>query len=223
MIDDENDRLMEKIKYTKEEMNHWAYSSETENDYIKRKILLNKIRERKSFWEVFLWVSVILSCVCFSGVVSARGCSEWESLSAEQKYRLEYAYNYGKPYDLGWSMSSIAWQESHAGKYKINTKSKDYGLFQINATTIFNILGVTSYWKKQEIITKVVMDDALSAYLALDVLQHFQRVHKNDWKKMIMSYNIGNQKDDKNLKKGLAYHKKVSYYLNILKRCSNFN
>ena len=168
-------------------------------------------------------IVITLILLFFSQGLFAKECSEWESLSAEQKYRLEYAYTYGKPYDLGWTMGSLAWQESHAGKYKININSKDYGLFQINEKTIMNILGVTSYWKKQEIITKVVMDDALSAYLALDVLQHFQRVHNGDWKKMVMSYNIGNQKDDENLQKGVVYYQKVSYYLNILKHCSNFN
>ena len=66
------------------------------------------------------------------------------------------------------------------------------------------------------------MDDALGAYLALDVLQHFERVHKGDWKKMVMSYNIGNKKDSKSLKKGVAYYDKVRYYYHQIKQCSNF-
>lgn len=72
MIDDENDRLMEGIKYTEEDMNHWVYSSETENDYIKRKAIEGKINERKSFWKMFVLVNVILACICLSGVVSAK-------------------------------------------------------------------------------------------------------------------------------------------------------
>jgi len=179
--------------------------------------------QRKSFWKMFVLVNIILACASFSQAVFGKDCSEWDKLSEEQQYRLEYAYNYGKPYNMGWTMSSLAWQESQGGLYRVNIKSHDFGLFQINKTTIYNILGVTSYWKKQEIITKVVMDDALGAYLALDVLQHFERVHKGDWKKMVMSYNIGNKKDYKSLKKGVAYYEKVRYYYHQIKQCSNFN
>ncbi len=194
-----------------------------EEDYHSENNQRRRLSEgRKSFWKVFAWVNVILLCAALSHAAYGNDCSEWNSLSAEQQYRLEYAYNYGKPYDKQWTMASLALHESNGGRYRINIKSKDFGLFQINEKNIFNILGVTSYWKKQEMITKVVMDDALGAYLALDVLQHFEKVHKGNWKKMIMSYNIGNKKDYKSLKKGVDYYNKVVHHMNILKRCSNF-
>lgn len=158
-----------------------------------------------------------------SFTVEAGNCSDWDNLSAEQQYRLEYSYSYGKPHGLGWTMASIALHESHAGKYKVNHLSRDYGLFQINEKNIFNILGVTSYWKKQEMLTKVIVDDTLSAYLALNILHHFQRVHNGDWRKMITSYNIGNKADQKSVRRGDSYYKKIVYNLNILKRCSGFD
>ncbi len=223
MIDDENERLLEKIKYTKDEMNHWAYSSETENDYIKRKTLSDKIKERKSFWKVFVWINIILACVCFSGVVSAKECSEWKSLSDNQRKIAEWLYDRGEPHNLQLTLPAISWVESTLGQFRLNVRSGDLGIMQINYKTAENILGVTNYLKKAELHQRLIYDDELNVTLSLDVLEHFKKVHKNDWKKVIMSYNIGNQKDDKNLKKGVAYYKKVSYYLNILQRCSNFN
>ena len=221
MIDDKNSRLLfEDLEYTGEDKAHWSYSTLESNKEYEARMLSN---ERKSFWKVFVLVNIILACLCLSEAVFGKDCSEWESLSAEQKYRLEYAYTYGKPHNLGWTMSSISWVESQAGLYKINPVSNDYGLFQINESTIYSILGVTSYWEKRKIITKVVIDDTLSAYLALDVLQHFERVHKGNWKKMVMSYNIGNNKSEKYLQRGIDYYDKVVYHLNILKKCSNFN
>ena len=38
-----------------------------------------------------------------------------------------------------------------------------------------------------------------------------------------MSYNIGNNKSEKYLKRGIDYYEKVVYHLNILKQCSNLD
>lgn len=158
-----------------------------------------------------------------SDIVKAKGkeCQKYDALSSEQKYRLEYSYHYGYPNDLGYTLAAIAWVESNAGIYKINLDTRDYGLHQINDRTIFNTLGVTDYWKKREIITKVITDDSLSAYLAMSVLLHFQK-NTSSWKEMVMRYNIGNKKDKVSLKRGLDYYNKVKDNVNILKTCSNF-
>ncbi|AKO60956.1 hypothetical protein AXI76_gp055 [Pseudoalteromonas phage H101] len=166
---------------------------------------------------------VFVLMLVFSGVVQGSTCEEWYSLSAEQQYRLEYSYNYGKPDDLGYTLSAIALVESKAGLYKINLQTRDFGIHQINEKTLFATLGVTSYWKKNEIITRVVVDDSLSAYLAMTVLKHFDRVHKGNWKNMVMSYNIGNRKDKKTIKRGKAYYNKVVSAVKMIKLCSGFN
>lgn len=165
---------------------------------------------------------VIALVLLFSGAVCASTCEEWDSLSEEQQYRLEYSFNYGKPENLGYTLASLALVESRAGLYKVNLESQDFGLFQINYKTIMGTLGVTSHWKKKEIITKVIVDDSLSAYLAMSVLKHFDKVHKGNWKKMVMSYNIGNREDKKTVKRGESYYKKVVSSMKMLKRCSGF-
>ena len=89
---------------------------------------MNKLK--KLFKLHVLPISVML--VMFLISCEARGeseCSKWWDLSSEQRYRLQWAYSYGEQYDLGWTMSAIAWHESNAGQYKINTKSNDYGVF----------------------------------------------------------------------------------------------
>ena len=169
-----------------------------------------------------MFKGVIALVMLFSATVGASTCEEWDSLSEEQQYRLEYSFNYGKPENLGYTLSSLALVESRAGLYKVNLESRDFGLFQINYKTIMNTLGVTSHWKKKEIITKVIVDDSLSAYLAMSVLKHFDKVHKGNWKKMVMSYNIGNRKDKKTIKRGESYYKKVVSSVKMLKRCSGF-
>lgn len=165
---------------------------------------------------------VIALVMMVSTSVGAATCSGWDSLSEEQQYRLEYSYAYGKPEGLGYTLAAIALVESQAGLYKVNLESRDFGVHQINERTLFSTLGVTSHWKKKEIITKVIVDDSLSAYLAMSVLKHFNKVHKGSWKKTVMSYNIGNRKDKITVKRGEAYYNKVVTSVRMLKLCSGF-
>lgn len=161
----------------------------------------------------------VTSCKAFSEEL----CDNWYDLSDEQRYRLTWAYNYGEKYDLGWTMASIALHESKAGLYKINTKSQDYGLFQVNLTTAKDIMGISGYWNGQALITKMVVDDEFNAYLSLHVLQHFKKI-RSSWKDMVRSYNEGNKwlMDEKSRKKSLDYYEKIRKNLVMLKSCSNF-
>jgi hypothetical protein len=121
----------------------------------------------------------------------AQDCSRYEALSAIQKNRLEFAYHQGVEYDLGYTLSAISLTESNAGKWRVNPYSKDFGLFQVNIKTSVNVMGVTSHYKKLELAEKLIYNDILNAYIALDVLTYFKNYHKGDWKKMVMSYNNG--------------------------------
>ena len=163
---------------------------------------------------------LLLSCKA----LGEEECSKWYDLSSEQRYRLQWAYSYGEQYDLGWTMSAIAWHESKAGKYKINAESDDYGVFQVNLVTATDIMGISGYWNKQALITKMVVDDEFNAYLALHVLQHFQKT-RNSWKSVVRSYNEGNKwlKNEKSREKSLDYYKKIRDNVVTLKQCSEFN
>lgn len=169
---------------------------------------MNKLK--KLFKLHILPISVMLIMLFAAWEVRGEDeCSKWYDLSSEQRYRLQWAYSYGEQYNLGWTMSAIAWHESNAGKYKINTKSSDYGIFQVNIQTSSDILGVSGYWNKQALITKMVVDDEFNAYLALHVLQHFQKTRKS-WKSVVRSYNEGNKwlKDEKVPRKVLTTTKR---------------
>jgi len=162
--------------------------------------------------------------ILFSGTSVARDCSTWNSLSLLQQERLEFAYDYGKHDNLGWTLSALALTESTAGKYRLNIHSKDVGLFMINSITAERTLKVTNYYKKLELHQQLIYDDQLNAYLAMSVLKHFNKQHKGNWKKVIRSYNEGNKwrKDSKSAKKSLDYYNKVRNNLLMLKQCSGF-
>tara|TARA_R110000782_G_scaffold75562_6_gene150750 strand:- start:232 stop:585 length:354 start_codon:yes stop_codon:yes gene_type:complete len=113
-------------------------------------------------------------------------------------------------------MASIAWVESSAGRFRVNLNSKDVGLFQVNSRTASKVLGATNYYKRLELDQKLIYDDILNAYVALDVLTYFNKYHKGDWKKMVASYNNGFKI---NTEKAKNYVDKVSQSVKVLKQC----
>ncbi|APC44495.1 hypothetical protein [Pseudoalteromonas phage PH357] len=167
-------------------------------------------------------VILLIILLCFCNTLWADECSEWDNLSDNQRKIAEWLYKRGESHDLQLTLPAISWVESSLGRYRLNIRSGDVGLMQTNYKTAQNTLGVTNYFKQTELHQRLIYDDELNVTIALSVLEHFKKVHKGNWKKMVMSYNIGNQKDKKNLQKGVAYYEKVVYHLNILKKCSNF-
>lgn len=161
---------------------------------------------------------VLLVLLFISHITYAQDCAEYGNLSPIQKGRLEFAYHQGNPYDLGYTMAAIALAESSAGRFRVNLSSKDVGLFQVNSRTASKVLGVTNYYKRLELDQKLIYDDILNAYIALDVLTYFKKYHKGDWKKMVASYNNGFKI---NTEKAKNYVDKVSKYVKVLQQCMN--
>ena len=58
-------------------------------------------------------------------------CKDVPEFTREQAATLEDAYEIGRPYNLQYVMMAIAVKESTAGKFRMNIKSDDYGVFGI--------------------------------------------------------------------------------------------
>ncbi len=165
---------------------------------------------------------LLYTLLLFSFGGHAIDCSDYTKLSVDQKERLAFSFREGKTYNLGYTLASIALAESSAGRYRLNIHSKDLGLYQVNQKTAQRELGITNYYKQLELHQKLIYDDQLGAYVAIKVLQHFD---KGNYKEMVMSYNEGYRwrKDEESYKKALTYYTKVAYNVRMLKQCSNLN
>lgn len=163
-------------------------------------------------------------CVLSCSDVSAASvdCREWIQLTDNQKKIAEWLYDRGKPHNMSYTLVAISYTESTLGKYRLNIKSGDVGVMQINYKSGNNILGITNYYKQAELHQRLIYDDELNVTLALNVLDHFNKVHNGNWKKMIMSYNIGNRKDAVAKKRGQLYYSKVAKTVKLIKQCSGF-
>jgi len=169
--------------------------------------------------KVFVWLILLLPLPALS-----LNCDTINQLSMIQKHNLSKSYSYGQPYELGYTLAAIALVESQAGKWRLNIKTGDVGLYQINYITAQNTLGVDRYYDQLDLHQRLIYDDVLGAEIAIATLEHFRksRVMTSEiWQQMIRSYNTGSQwKRNKQMKeKADGYLQKVSNSINLLQKC----
>lgn len=78
---------------------------------------------------------LIVSSVSFSADWNSTQCTISKSLNNEQKQSIEWAYEQGKPHDLGITLASIILIESSAALYNVNWNDPSFSMFHINLTT----------------------------------------------------------------------------------------
>lgn len=160
----------------------------------------------------------------FSALSLGQECSSLDELDLLQKSNLQRAYLAGQPYDYGYTLAAIAWQESSAGKFRLNVSSNDLGMYQINANTANRVMGVTNHYKKLELHQQLIYDDVLGAYIAISVLDHFRKdriLTKKVYDEILMSYNTGYKwkKDKKSFDKANLYKDNVVNKVRVLMNC----
>lgn len=171
--------------------------------------------------KVFVWLILLLPLPALS-----LNCDTIQQLNLIQKHNLSFAYSYGEPYDLGYTLAAIALTESNAGKWRLNVRTNDLGLFQVNATTAENTLKLERYYDKLKLHQDLIYNDRLGAEIAIATLEHFRanRVMTSKvWSEMIMSYNEGYrwQRDKLSRRKAEKYLTRVSGSVKILQKCKS--
>ncbi|UTJ06400.1 transglycosylase SLT domain-containing protein [Arcobacter roscoffensis] len=99
---------------------------------------------------------------------------------------------------LSYSLMAIAIKESKLGKYVVNHKTKDYGLFQANIKTVISRQKVKDTKENREFFAnKLINDVSFSTANAIIELEYWRKVHKDNWAKTWASYNTGWRYDGK--------------------------
>lgn len=148
--------------------------------------------------------------------VNAVVCPEF---SIEQLHTLQEAHDYGKEYNLEHTLPAIVLQESRAGEVLVgvNKGYNDYGISQINLGTASRRLGVSGSYSQGVLATKLIEDSQFNLSMAVEELEYWQGVRKDNWSQMIRSYNAG-----WNTSAGVGYEKAVKSKVRILDNCVNF-
>lgn len=157
--------------------------------------------------------ALVSLCVAFSSQAESY-CGDIADMSVEQQVTLARSYQYGEPYNLGYTLSAIAWKESLAGKYKINYSDPSFGVYHNVIHQVARREGVTGGFAKNQLAQRLVDDDEYAASQAIAELQSWLRYHKGDLYKSWASYNAGTDYEY-----GLTYAADVKKKIGILKKC----
>ena len=105
---------------------------------------------------------------------------------------LKKLYNACLSINMSYTCMAIAWQESWIGEIKINEKTGDYGLTGINLDTYIKDNNLKlSYWEKEKLKTKLVVNDDFAIGVMIDRLKYWYKIRKGNWYKIWESYNAG--------------------------------
>lgn len=146
--------------------------------------------------------------------------SECPDLSIKQLHTLQEAYDYGKVYNLEYTLAAIVLQESKAGEVLIGYNvgaDNDYGVAQINLKTASNMEGVRGSYGKGVLASRLVTDTEYNLGMAVEVFKWWQSYHKGDYSKALMSYNAGH-----NVNAGVVYRNNIVDGVRSLRKCINF-
>jgi len=138
-------------------------------------------------------------------------------LTPEQKIILHKTFNKAKDFDLQYTMTAIAWQESQFGKYLINLSDPSFGVFHNHINSVARRHRITTKWGKSRLAEKLIQDFDFSFAEALAELKYWQNYHSQyrNWSKMVSSYNAGYKWNSKSAKK---YLKSIRLRVRALKK-----
>lgn len=174
-------------------------------------MFIKKYAKKTSFLSLFV-------CSFFLSPLShAQSCDLKSELKEEQWDVIQEAYDYGEPYDLGYTLASISVIESNAGLYVENDASESYGVPQIRVTTAITRLGLhNSDANREGVKNRLIKDNEFAFELAVEELRYWLDV-RGDWRTAVQSYNAGWKHH-----RGEGYMYKVIGILKQLESCDKY-
>ena len=154
------------------------------------------------------WIAAVLALLTFS--TQADQCYD---IDADQQAVLVAAYEKGADDDLGYTMMAIAWNESSAGKYRVNLETHDFGVMQNSLKTATARTNTKGYYNKMRLIEDLIKNDELSMSLALEELLYWRK-QTGTWRNAVSAYNNGWR-----YSKGSVYLTKIIKHVKTFQRC----
>lgn len=169
-------------------------------------------------------LSAILALCCAFSVLQAAPSAKFPQVECDSPHRFTkaqrdhiiYAYNFGAPKGMGYTMAAIAWQESCAGAYMMNFSDPSAGLYHAHIPVVlkyYSSYNDTPFTRN--VMGQLLIDDRrFASQVALDSLMYWHKYHKGNHKNIIKSYNKGFKWEKDRASNKLA----ESYYLSIGKK-----
>lgn len=147
--------------------------------------------------------------------VSANSCRSISALQQEQLEVLQFSYQRGEEFGLGYTLAAIAWVESQAGLYPINIDDPSFGVYQVNIHTAIRRSDMKDTVLNRNLLATQLLEIDTGADYALQELLFWQD-YRSNWRDVISSYNAG-----WNMENGRGYMVKVIDKVRLLTRCAD--
>lgn len=157
---------------------------------------------------------------CCFAYANGDSCKDIEHFNKSQIQTIHYAYHYGKKYNFGLTMAAIAWKESCAGLYRINFDDPSAGIYHAHLPGVIkrHYKAKNTAFRRNVVAEKLIRDTEFASKIALEELLYWQKIHKDNWKNIIKSYNKGFswQKSKGRNQLAEAYYEDISKRVKIL-------
>lgn len=116
---------------------------------------------------------------------------------------------------MKYTLMALAIKESSVGKNQINLVTNDFGVFQGNIKSVVRRQNIDDNLNTRRFLAKKLLSDAGFAMAnAIEEVNYWRKVHKEDWPRIWASYNTGWSYKTKT---GLAYSNDVFEIIKKLK------
>lgn len=135
-----------------------------------------------------------------------------DKLTEEQRNSLVDIYNRtaGTGYQL--TLTAIAWRESMGASIPINLNDPSCGPFHNKVANVLKREDIdNTSFNRNKICAKLISDTDFAIKHAIMEIDHWDKKHKGNWRKMMASYNGGNRGNSK-------YGSEVAEIVNIVRQ-----
>lgn len=140
----------------------------------------------------FLMIIMLINILNEAEAGAIESCEDLNSLSSQQKIVLENSFAYGYDYDLGYTLTAIAYKESGAGLWKINLQDPSAGIYHLSLKSVLVRLNIKDNgFNRNRVAQQLIDDDRFAAKMAIKELLFWRNIHGDNWIKVFSSYNAG--------------------------------
>ena len=118
----------------------------------------------------------------------------WSDASQAQRDSIRASFDWGKEYDLGFTMAAYDWQESGGGLWPVNLDKNEFGRYHQRAyflaAEIYN--RQPTVWEQSRVAEKLLFNLEWDRLQVLVRLQRAREKYRDNWMMIWAEWNSGN-------------------------------